>query len=118
MNKQRKQEYYQLIQNLLNCPDGKESEILTANTNLIDSDFILALQAVANYYAQQGQEKMARWLRNSTKKLNKELNLKIAVPDSEAYLPFLVNVIVEIEKSGGDRKKVYPLLEKNGEHPN
>jgi hypothetical protein len=40
MNQQRQQAYDQLIQSLLECPSGEESEILAANTDLLDADFL------------------------------------------------------------------------------
>ncbi len=40
MNEQRLQAYFQLIQNLLDCPSGEEPEILAANRELLDADFV------------------------------------------------------------------------------
>ncbi|MHC5823953.1 MAG: hypothetical protein ACYT04_50995 [Nostoc sp.] len=40
MNEQRLQAYYKLIESLLNCPNGEESEILAANTELLDGGFV------------------------------------------------------------------------------
>ncbi|WP_155960359.1 hypothetical protein [Fischerella sp. PCC 9605] len=44
MNEQRQQAYLNLIQSLLNCPEGEESEILAANQDLIDAGFLRVLK--------------------------------------------------------------------------
>ncbi|MBK1990183.1 hypothetical protein A0J48_022095 [Sphaerospermopsis aphanizomenoides BCCUSP55] len=40
MDEQRLQAYQQLIQQLLNCPNGEEPAILEANSELLDADFL------------------------------------------------------------------------------
>ena len=51
MNEQRLHAYNQLIQTLLDCPSGEEAEILTANTELLDADFVQVVVAAAEYFA-------------------------------------------------------------------
>jgi len=46
MNEQRAQAYINLIEQLLACADGEEANILQANQELIDPEF---LQVMENY---------------------------------------------------------------------
>ncbi|QDL06562.1 hypothetical protein DP113_00355 [Brasilonema octagenarum UFV-E1] len=62
MNEQRQQAYLDLIKKLLNCPSEEEAEILQANLDLLDAEFLLMLEGVAEYMSQQGNENAANWL--------------------------------------------------------
>ncbi|WP_414582013.1 CHAT domain-containing protein [Scytonema sp. PCC 10023] len=75
MNEQRQQAYLDLIERLLNCPSGEEPEILEANQDLLDADFLLMLEAMAEYESQEGNENTASWLRNLANQLREALNL-------------------------------------------
>ncbi|WP_336231539.1 hypothetical protein [Scytonema sp. PRP1] len=54
MNEQRQQAYLNLIERLLNCPSGEEPEVLQANLDLLDAEFLLMLEAVAEKFSLQG----------------------------------------------------------------
>jgi hypothetical protein len=54
MNEQRQQAYLNLIEKLLNCPSGEEAEILEANFDLLDAEFLGMLEAVAENFSPQG----------------------------------------------------------------
>ena len=54
MNEQRQQVYLNLIERLLNCPTEEEPEILEANQDLLDAEFLGMLEAVAEMKVQQG----------------------------------------------------------------
>ncbi|OKH57947.1 hypothetical protein NIES2130_17410 [Scytonema sp. HK-05] len=54
MNEQRQQAYLDLIERLLNCPSGEEPEVLQANQDLLDAEFLLMLEAVAENFSLQG----------------------------------------------------------------
>ncbi len=112
MDKQRQQAYYQLIENLLRCPDGEESEILVANTDLLDAGFWQTLEALAEDFAQQGEENNAGWLRNLATQLGAGLNLNRTIPDLEAE-QFLLEVLQATANSNGNAQVVYPLLAAN-----
>ncbi|MGF1934492.1 MAG: hypothetical protein RM347_008830 [Nostoc sp. ChiQUE02] len=84
MNEQRLQVYYQLIKSLLNSPDGEEPEILAANTELLDARFLQVLAAVANHFAQQGEENTANWLRNLATQLTPEDNERRRISEAVA----------------------------------
>ncbi len=57
MNEQRQQAYVNLIERLLNSPSGEEPQILEANRDLVDADFLQVLDAVAQILSQQGERK-------------------------------------------------------------
>ncbi|MBW4625899.1 MAG: hypothetical protein KME49_10430 [Brasilonema octagenarum HA4186-MV1] len=54
MNEQRQQPYLNLIEKLLNCPSEEEAEILEANLDLLDAEFLGMLEAVAENFSPQG----------------------------------------------------------------
>jgi hypothetical protein len=85
MNEQRQQAYLDLIKRLLNCPSGEESEILQANQDLLDAEFLLMLEAVAEFMSQEGDENAANWLRNLANQLREALNLTPQPPSPQAY---------------------------------
>jgi hypothetical protein len=43
MDEQRIQAYFELIGQLLNCPEGQEGEILQAHQDLLDSGLLTAM---------------------------------------------------------------------------
>jgi hypothetical protein len=55
MNEQRQQAYLNLIERLLNSPSGEAPQILEANRELLDADFLQMLDAVAQMLSQQGE---------------------------------------------------------------
>ncbi|MEH2445106.1 MAG: tetratricopeptide repeat protein, partial [Nostoc sp.] len=112
MNEQRLQDYYQLIESLLNCPNEEESEILAANTELVDAGFLQVLAAVADDFAQQGEENRANWLRNLATQLTPETT-PITEEDIETYGQFLLEILQATDDSNGDAQVIYPLLAAN-----
>ncbi|MEH1960653.1 MAG: CHAT domain-containing protein [Nostoc sp.] len=112
MNEQRLQAYYQLIKSLLNCPNGEEPGILAANTELLDTGFLQVLAAVAEHFAQQGDENRANWLRNLATQLTPKTS-PITQEDIETYGQFLLEILQATAKSNGDAQVIYPLLAAN-----
>ncbi|MGH8000754.1 MAG: hypothetical protein ACREPR_15330 [Brasilonema sp.] len=72
MNEQRQQAYLNLIVNLLSCPSGEEPEILAANQDLLDAEFLQLMEAEAEMALQQGNENTANRLRNLVRELHKK----------------------------------------------
>jgi len=62
MDEQRIEDYWSLIQELLNCPSGEESEILKRHSNLVDEGLVRVMLWVAAWIAQEGDPN-ADWLR-------------------------------------------------------
>jgi len=54
MDETRAQAYANLIQQLLTCPNGERSEILQANSELIDGGFLQVCQMMAENLAGEG----------------------------------------------------------------
>src|SRR4028118_652427 len=64
MEESRAQAYLELIQTLLNCPNGEEPEILQDNSELLDLHFLETCELVAEKMAQRGGQNGATFLRN------------------------------------------------------
>ena len=110
MDKQRVQAYYNLIDQLLKCPSGKEPEILQQNSQLIDEDFLQA----ANYYAQrlqeEGKEQPAAFLFNLVKYLLENFNSPVPSTVyrenssiSHTRYQAYIRLIQELLQSSGER---------------
>ena len=54
MNEQRAQAYVNLIEQLLICADGEEPNILQANQELIDPEFLQVMENYATLLEQRG----------------------------------------------------------------
>ncbi|MEG4210947.1 hypothetical protein [Microcoleus sp. S13_B4] len=109
MDEQRLAAYLELIQGLLECPSGEEDDILNANRDLVDANFVQVMAAEAEKMAAEGNSKAA-WLQN----LAAELANFIASANSHTdYLKFLREVLQAIFKSRGNPQVVYPLFQQN-----
>ncbi len=64
MDEQRIAAYLQLIQALLECPSGEEDNILNANRDLVDANFVQVIEAVAANMSAEGNSNAAAWLQN------------------------------------------------------
>ncbi|MEH1997500.1 MAG: CHAT domain-containing tetratricopeptide repeat protein [Nostoc sp.] len=113
MNEQRLQAYNQLIQTLLSCPSGEEPEILAANTELLDANFVQVVAAVAEHFAQQGEENTAEWLRNLATYLTTPETTPITQEDIDTYWRFIQEILQATAESNGDAQVIYPLLAAN-----
>ncbi|MEZ2228098.1 MAG: CHAT domain-containing protein [Microcoleus sp.] len=109
MDEQRLAAYLQLIQALLECPNGEEGNILEAHRELVDADFVQVMEAVAKKMAEKGESKAA-WLLNLATHLANPVR-STATP--EEYLSFLNDVLIATMESGGNRQVVYPILQRN-----
>ena len=74
MNEQRAQAYVNLIEQLLACTDGEEPNILQANQELIDPEFLQVMEYIATGLEEQGNNNPAAWLRNMAQQLRQFLN--------------------------------------------
>ena len=54
MEETRAKAYLQLINTLLTCPSGEELEILQANSELLDAEFLQVCEVVAENLAGEG----------------------------------------------------------------
>jgi len=119
MDEQRFETYFNLIQELLSCPNGEESAILSRSSELVDEGLVIMCQQVAEMSRGQGQENQAGFLINLAEQLAEYLNMTEdggAEQESQSnysvkdYLKFLQQLIqIEIQ-SNSDPKIVYPFL--------
>lgn len=72
---QRQEQYFQLIDELLRCPNGQEPEILEEKVDLIDENFIKTLMQVATAMAHDNNQEGAQFLIFIARELAKQLGL-------------------------------------------
>ncbi|MGV2830919.1 hypothetical protein [Myxosarcina sp. GI1(2024)] len=72
---QRQEEYYQLIDRLLRCPNGKEPEVLNASADLIDENFIRTVMQVATIMAHENNQEGSKFLIFIARQLARQLGL-------------------------------------------
>jgi hypothetical protein len=75
MTQTRKDQYFALIDQLIRCPNGQEPDVLTANSELLDADFIQSLMQVATMMAHENNPDGAKFLIYIARQLSKELGL-------------------------------------------
>lgn len=83
-NHQRQEEYYELIDRLLHCPNGKEPEVLDSRSDLLDQDFIKTLIQVATAMAHDDNQEASQFLMFIARELSKQLGFypDFATPSS------------------------------------
>jgi hypothetical protein len=81
MTDERQTQYFNLIDELLQCPNGQEPEVLEAKPELIDSGLVQSILQVATMFAHQGNQDGAQFLFFVAKQLAKELGLYPEVSD-------------------------------------
>lgn len=77
----RQNSYFTLIDQLLQCPNGQEPELLAANYELIDANFVETIVQVATAFAHQGNQDGSQFLFFLARQLAKNLGL---YPDFQA----------------------------------
>jgi len=113
MNEQRAQAYVNLIQQLLTCTDDEEPNILQANQELIDPQFLQEMENYATGLEEQGNNNPVAWLRNMAQQLGQYVNPQAG--SIEEYQEFLLEVLQAEIESNSDRRVVYPILQR-GQH--
>ena len=110
MDEQRLAAYLELIQALLECPNGEENDILNAHRELVDADFVQVMEAEAEKMAAEGNSN-AGWLQNIARYL---ANYVRSTPTPQEYLSFLMEVLqATSDNSDVNRQVVYPILKQN-----
>ncbi len=75
MTEERQTQYFNLIDQLLRCPNGQEPEVLEAQTELIDSGLVQTILQVATMFAHEGNQDGAQFLFFIARELAKQLGL-------------------------------------------
>ena len=83
MTQERQLEYFNLIDQLLQCPNGQEPEVLEAQLDLVDAGFVETMLQVASSFAHQGNQDGAQFLFFVARELAKQLGLYPEVPNEE-----------------------------------
>ncbi|MEG4283574.1 CHAT domain-containing tetratricopeptide repeat protein [Microcoleus sp. A006_D1] len=73
MSSQRQQAYLNLINKILNCPKGKEAEILATHWELADDGLLAEVQKKANHFRKKGKLNNAKQLKKMAGALRKFL---------------------------------------------
>jgi hypothetical protein len=117
MEETRAQAYLQLIETLLNCPNGEERQILQANLELVDSGFLQVCEVVAENLAEEGQENHANFLRNLASQLGQFLGMNdegdsdnSEGENPQEYARVYRDLLQAEADSKGDIKVIYPML--------
>ena len=71
----RQEQYFQLIDRLLKCPNGSEPEVLDASADLIDENFIRTIMQVASVMAHENNQEGSKFLVFIARQLAKQLDL-------------------------------------------
>ncbi len=71
----RQTRYFELIDQLLACPNGSEPDILNREPDLLDAGFVQALMQTASYFAHQDNPDAARFLVFIARELAHQLGL-------------------------------------------
>ncbi len=108
MNEERLKAYRNLIQKLLSCPSGEESEILNAHQDLLDAGLVQAMLQVAEMLTKEGDQNNADFLRDVARQLAEAMENS---PSNQ--LNFLKQVLKATSDGNGDSQIVYPLLQQN-----
>jgi CHAT domain-containing protein len=136
LNDGRQQVYLDLIQALLNCPQGEETALLACHPELVDEELVTTALATAQMLTEQdGQDadSTALWLMEFAENLARSLGVDldrnqflkgshtIENPDrggNESQQQLLIEVLQSIAKNDDDPQSVYLLLRKHLEFLN
>ena len=114
MNEARHQAYLNLIQSLLNCPNGEESQILQANSELVDAGLVQVMLERANDLKTDNNLDDANSLMTLAGYLmGTYSNAMIDKLPPSTYLEFLTEVLQVTADSNGNPNVIYPLLRDN-----
>ena len=80
MTESRREQYFNLIDQLMRCPNGEEPNVLTENSELLDQGFIESLVQVSTMMAHEDNPDGAKFLIHVARQLAKELGLYPEVP--------------------------------------
>ncbi|TAE56459.1 MAG: hypothetical protein EAZ87_18360 [Nostocales cyanobacterium] len=84
MSEERQNQYYNLIDELLRCPNGQEPEVLESQPELVDSGLIHTMLQVGTMFAHEGNQDGAQFLFFIAKQLAKQLGLYPELSDEVA----------------------------------
>ncbi|CBN56777.1 MULTISPECIES: CHAT domain-containing protein [Kamptonema] len=114
MDQLRRQAYLNLIELLLNCPNGEEKQILQANSELVDAGLVQVMLERANNLRTDNYLDDANSLMTLAGHLMGSYgNTMVEKLSPSIYLKFLTEVLQVTLKGKGDPNVIYPLLRDN-----
>ncbi len=72
---ERQNRYFDLIDQLLQCPNGQEPAVLDAHADLLDEGLVRSLIQVSTYFAHENNGDAARFLVYIARELSRQLGL-------------------------------------------
>ena len=118
MEETRAQAYLQLIETLLNCPNGEENQILNANSELVDAELVQTMVAVAAQLSENNQENAATFLLQMATQIANFLGMNddgdsnnSQGKNPQEYENFIRELLQAEADSNSDIKVIYPMLE-------
>ncbi len=109
--------YFQLIQQLLACPEGEELELLEANSDLFDLGLLFAMQWVANDFAENDNSNTSEWLPSFAQWLVQQMGFNSADEMYQEYLNCLFEILQAVAENP-TAEVIYPLLKNHLEKLN
>ena len=110
MDEQRLPAYLELIQQLLQCPQGEEARLLQAHSHLVDGGLVATMAQVATFLEGQGNGDAAQWLGSLAAQGAEALRLQQAAPQgAEAARQFFLETLQLIADQRGNPQQIYPL---------
>ncbi|MBF2065940.1 MAG: hypothetical protein IGS39_16195 [Calothrix sp. C42_A2020_038] len=76
-------QYFDLIDKLLNCPNGQEPEVLEENLELLDAGLIRTMLRVSAIFVHENNSEGAEFLVHVARELSKQLGLYPEIPAKE-----------------------------------
>ncbi|MEG3931509.1 CHAT domain-containing protein [Microcoleus sp. T3_B1] len=114
MNEARHQGYLNLIESLLNCPNGEEVQILEANSELVDTGLVQVMLDEANNLRTFNNLDDANSLMTlAGHLLGSYSNTMLEKSSPYSYIEFLMEVLQKTQDSNGDRTVIYALVRDN-----
>ena len=109
MDEQRFQAYVALIEQLLNCPQGQEGELLQTHSDLLDAGLLAVMGQYADWLESQGSGN-AQWLRGFAARLAETIGLQQAAPQGTgAARQFLLETLQLVWDKQGNPQQIYPV---------
>ena len=113
MHEQRIQAYLQLIQTLMNSPNGTEKEILANHSELVDAGLIQIIEAVAARMTQRGNNNTAHRLQNLAQQLKQALTQTATHQDNQDNRQQAYLHVFEALLQGSKQEKEEEILNAN-----
>jgi CHAT domain-containing protein len=111
MDELRRQAYLNLIRSLLNCPSGEESQILQANSELVDAGLVKVMLERANDLRIENNLDDANSLMTLAGYLMGTYgNTMVEKASPSAYRKFITEMLLVTSDTKGDRNVIYAML--------